>query len=105
MPEGRAKALSEGRALFHRQVRRRASLLSARRARARSHAPVRVPPAAAREAEDAALLPDTRETIPLLLSEGLATARRDRRELVASARMPPRQRPGQAGLCRLAPTG
>src|SRR5918998_4792660 len=67
VPPRGPEAVPEGRALLHREVRRRAPLLPARRARARSHAPVRVPHPAAREAEGAALLPGAREAVPQLL--------------------------------------
>ena len=47
---------------------------------------VRVPPAAAREAEGAPLLPGAREAIPRLLRQGLPPGRRHRREPAAAAR-------------------
>ena len=48
---------------------------------------VRVPGAAAREAEDTPLLPGAREAVPRLLRQGLAPGRRHRREPAAAARV------------------
>ena len=75
VPPRGPEALPQGLALLHRQVRRRAPLLSARRARPRPHAPVRVPRPAAREAEGAPLLPGAGEAVPQLLRQGDAASR------------------------------
>ena len=80
VPSRRAEALPQGRALPDRQVRRRASRLPARRPRPRPPEAVRVPRAAAREAEGAALLRRAREAVPQLLREGDQPARHHRRE-------------------------
>jgi small subunit ribosomal protein S4 len=58
------EALPQGRALPDRQVRRRAPLVPAGRARPRAHQAERVPAAAAREAEGAPLLRRAREAVP-----------------------------------------
>src|SRR5436190_178231 len=81
------------------------SLQPAGRARPRPHAPVRVPPAAAREAEDPPLLPGARAPVPLLLRQGVAPARRHRREPAAAPGVTSGQRPGPARLRVLAAPG
>ena len=73
------KLFLEGRALHDREVRRRAPLLPAGRARPRPRARLRVPQPAAREAEGAPLLRRAREAVRA------ATTRR------------PRARPGVTG--------
>src|SRR6185437_1041155 len=83
----------------------RAPLLPARRSRPRPPAPERVPPAAAREAEDPPLLPGAGETVPRLLRTRLPSGRRHRREPAPAARVPLRQRAGASRLRRLAPPG
>ena len=105
VPPRGAEAVPQGRALPHRQVRRRAPLVSARRPRSRAHAPERVPRPAAREAEGAPLLRREREAVPHLLRQGHAPARRDRREPAADAREPARQRARPARLRRVAAPG
>ena len=105
VPPRGPEAVPEGRALLHREVRRRAPLLPAGRARPRPRARVGVPQPAAREAEGAPLLPAAREAVPLLLREGLAPARRHRREPAAPARAALRQRARAARLRGLAPPG
>ena len=105
VPPGGAEALPEGRALPDREVRRRAPLLPARRARPRAHAPVRVPAAAAREAEGAPLLPGAGEAVPQLLRQGFAPGGRHRREPAAPAGAPARQRARAPRLRGLAPPG
>src|SRR5919197_4895842 len=69
-PRG-TEAVPQGRALPDRQVRRRAALLPARRARPRAAEAVRVPRPAAREAEGEALLRRAREAVPHVLREGV----------------------------------
>src|SRR5436190_23669609 len=101
VPPRGAEALPEGAALPDREVRRRAPLLSAGRARPGPRSPVGVPPAAAREAEGPALLPVAREAVPRLLPEGLPPAGRHGREPPAAARAPARQRAGAPRLRRL----
>src|SRR5476651_2841475 len=64
------QAVPEGRALSHREVRDRAPLVSAGRARPRPDQAERVPDAAAREAEGAPVLRTPRKPIPHLLREG-----------------------------------
>src|SRR5213596_3450343 len=86
------EALPQGRALPDGEVRHRAPLVSAGRARPRPHQAVRVPVAAAREAEGAPLLRPAREAVPQLLREGVQALRRDGRGAAADARDPPRQR-------------
>ena len=103
-PRGR-EALPQGRALPDRQVRDRAAQLPAGRARPRPLAPVRVPRAAAREAEGAALLRRAREAVPQLLRARLAPGGRDGREPAAPARVAPGQRARAPRLRRLAPPG
>src|SRR5947209_17426075 len=105
VPPGRPEAVPQGRALPDRQVRRRASLLSAGRARSRADAPERVPGPAAREAEGQALLRRAREAVPDLLPEGLPSARDHRREPPADARVPLRQRARPARLRGVAAAG
>src|SRR5213078_5052896 len=61
------EALSEGRALPDGEVRDRAPLVSAGRAWPWAHQAVRVPAAAAREAEGAPLLRPAREAVPHVL--------------------------------------
>ncbi len=70
------EALPQGRALPDREVRDRAPLVSAGRARPRPHQAERVPAPAAREAEGAPLLRPAREAVPQLLREGDAPLRR-----------------------------
>src|SRR5579862_7495254 len=86
-------------------MRRRAPVLPAGRARPRAPEAERVPPAAAREAEGAALLRAAREAVPRLLREGVAATRHHRREPPDAAGMSARQRAGPPRLRRLAPPG
>src|SRR3954452_10671562 len=102
-PRG-AEAVPQGPALPDREVRRRAPVLPAWRARAWPRAPVGVPPAAAREAEGPPLLPVAREAVPRVLPEGVAPAGRHRREPSTAARAPARQRARAPGLCRFPPS-
>ena len=101
----RDQALPQGRALPDGEVRHRAPLLSAGRARSRPHQAERVPAAAAREAEGAPLLRPAREAVPEHLREGVARHRRSGREPVAHARDASRQRRLPARLRRLARPG
>ena len=78
VPPRRHEALPQGRALPDGEVRDRAPLVSAGRARPRPHQAVRVPAAAAREAEGAPLLRPAREAVPHLLREGVRKARASR---------------------------
>src|SRR5271165_2960053 len=102
MPPRGTEAVPEGRALPDRQVRRRAPLLPAGRARTRADETERVPGAAAREAEGAPLLRGAGEAVPRLLREGLAPAGHHGREPARDAGVPAGQRAGAAGLRRLA---
>src|ERR671929_242751 len=83
VPPRGTEAVPQGRALPDRQVRRRAALIPARRARPRAPAPIGVPRAAAREAEGAPLLRRAGAPVPHLLRQGLAPARNHRREPAA----------------------
>src|SRR5207244_4529597 len=105
VPPRGPEALPQGPALLHGEMRRRAPLVPAGRARARAPASVRVPNAAAREAEGAPLLPAPREAVPQLLRPGRPPAGRHGREPAATPRAPARQRPRPARLRRLAPPG
>ena len=69
------EAVPQGRALPHREVRDRAPRVPAGRARPRPHQAVRVPAAAAREAEGAPLLRRARAAVPHLLRQGQPRAR------------------------------
>src|SRR5438034_8635826 len=86
MPPRGDEALPQGRALSDREVRRRAPQLPAGGARPRPYQAVRVPAAAAREAEGAALLRPARDPVPHLLREGDPPGRRHRRQPAACAR-------------------
>ena len=80
VPPRGPEAVPQGRALPDRQVRRRAPLLPARRARPRPPEAERVPPPAAREAEGQALLRRAREAVPR------STTRRPRASRASPAR-------------------
>src|SRR5580693_4838516 len=99
------EAVPQGRALPDRQVRRRATLVSSRRARTRPPEAERVSLAAAREAEGAPLLRSAREAVPRLLREGFAPARHHRREPARAAGVPSRQRDGASRLRGLPQAG
>ena len=72
LPPRGHEALPEGRAVPDREVRDRAPLVPAGRARPRPHQAVRVPAPAAREAEGAPVLRPAREAVPHVLREGRA---------------------------------
>src|SRR6201992_1469797 len=105
VPPRGAEAVPQGRALPDGQVRRRAPLIPAWRARPRTHETERVPRAAAREAEGQALLRRARAPVRGLLREGLAPAGNHRREPARAAREPARQRARAPRLRRFAPSG
>src|ERR1700736_3710205 len=105
MPPRGPEAVPQGRALPDGQVRRRAPLLPAGRARTRPYETERVPRAAAREAEGPPLLRRAGASVPRLLRKGLPPAWDHRREPARAARVPPGQRPRAAGLRGLPPPG
>src|SRR3954469_12304841 len=92
VPPGGHEALPQGRALPDREVRDRAALLSAGRARPRPDQAERVPPAAAREAEGAPLLRPVGDAVPHLLREGEQAGWHHGRQAAAHARDASRQR-------------
>ena len=100
-----AEALSQGRALLHRQVRHRAAQLSARPARPGAREVLRVRPAAAREAEGEAHVRRARAAVPPLLHDRRARARHHRRDPAAAARAAPRQHGLPHGVRDLARRG
>src|SRR5205823_11643571 len=86
LPAGRHEALPQRRALPDREVRDRAPVVSAGRARPWADQAERVPPAAAREAEGAPLLRPAREAISYVLHEGRQRLGRHGRGAAADAR-------------------
>src|SRR5215211_6341351 len=97
VPPRGPEAVPQGRALPDRQVRRRAPLVPAGRARPRPPEAVRVPRPAAREAEGAPVLRGPREAVPDVLRQGVPSARHHGREPAAHPRVPLRQRPRAPG--------
>src|SRR5204863_1889266 len=105
LPPRGDEALPQGRALPDGEVRDRASLVSAGRARPRPHQAERVPAAAAREAEGSPLLRAARAAVPRVLREGVPPLRRHGRRAAAHARDAARQRRVPPRLRRVARAG
>ena len=105
VPPRGAEAVPQGRALPDGQVRRRASLLPAGRARPRPHETERVPRAAAREAEGQALLRRAGETVRAATTRRPRASRASPARTCCAAGVPPGQRARAPRLRRVAPPG